>query len=490
MNKKIFTIICCLLLLVSVFSLSVSAFWEAGNADTPRYYSPLNFDFQVFGITADLMPTISYDTNSGYPSMIEEYADGSISRDSFGFSSLASGAMEVSYRLKLSTQESADNFTMKIVGNQGFYDFAKYGIPNITVPSGYTANVNYELHYRFTQAQSFTTDTGKGYILERSYANNHKIPLLFDTVTSDGEEHNIVGDVIVDVYEVVIEFVKDSASASFGDEGYYLWNTVLTDPAGYFSGIFLMSSYDGAEFLYYEFEDYFVVDYVYNDVAYSYEFNKFIFVALNSNPINFRYDDDVSDFGYIVYNFNTDEWMAVNVPNPAEELEDGATINVDDIRCIKFNQVFNTYDSWYVRFGYDTDFIFGNEYGEPAISTFLDYMESNTIYYETNPLQTVVNTDGVTYSFTDGDGGLYVNYTVDRSVKGEYVAALNSYFNLGKSMGGGDGIIDVNFSTWIAKAVSGFFDFELFPGFTFGGIFAVIISILLAVVFLKLFAGG
>lgn len=482
MNKKILTIICCIVLLVSVFSLSVSAFWEAGDSSTPRYYSPLNFDFQVFGMTAELMPTISYDANSGYPSIVEENADGYLSRDNFGFSSLLSGAMEVSYRLKLSTQESADNFTMKIVGNQGIYDFAKYGIPNITVPAGYTANVSYELHYRFTQSQSYTTDTGKGYILERSYANNHKIPLLFDTVTSNGEEYLIVGDVIVDVYDVIIEFIKDDDESMWGNPGFYQWNSVLSIYTEELDEFFAL--YGEEITLLSSDSDCFYLTSLSNGVVDGFPCDGIIFVQNLDDAYEVRYQDYTNGEQLLVYSFESSSWYSLEGNGDNDVGYMGDTLTEIEVRTLYFSQhPYNMFDVCYsfAEVAYTSD---------DCRLAFLRYFGENTTYYETNPLQTVVNTDGVTYSFTDGDGGLYVNYTVDRSVKGEYVSALNSYFNLGKSMGGGDGIIDVNFSTWIAKAVGGFFDFELFPGFTFGGIFAVIISILLAVVFLKLFAGG
>ena len=46
------------------------------------------------------------------------------------------------------------------------------------------------------------------------------------------------------------------------------------------------------------------------------------------------------------------------------------------------------------------------------------------------------------------------------------------------------------FTVWLASAVSGFFDFEIFPNFSFGGIISAVLSVAIAIVLLKFFAGG
>ncbi len=46
------------------------------------------------------------------------------------------------------------------------------------------------------------------------------------------------------------------------------------------------------------------------------------------------------------------------------------------------------------------------------------------------------------------------------------------------------------FTVWLASAVSGFFDFEIMPNFSLGGILAAILSVAIAIVLLKFFAGG
>lgn len=48
----------------------------------------------------------------------------------------------------------------------------------------------------------------------------------------------------------------------------------------------------------------------------------------------------------------------------------------------------------------------------------------------------------------------------------------------------------IPYTTWIGDAVSGFMDFELFKGFTLGGIFVTLLSFTICIWFLKLVAGG
>ena len=46
------------------------------------------------------------------------------------------------------------------------------------------------------------------------------------------------------------------------------------------------------------------------------------------------------------------------------------------------------------------------------------------------------------------------------------------------------------YTEWIATAVGGFFDLEIFPGFSLGGIFMTLVAFMCAIWFLKLVAGG
>lgn len=53
---------------------------------------------------------------------------------------------------------------------------------------------------------------------------------------------------------------------------------------------------------------------------------------------------------------------------------------------------------------------------------------------------------------------------------------------------GGDGFID--FTSWLAVAVGGFFSFSLFNGFTIGHMIGALVAFSFVMVFLKFFAGG
>lgn len=50
--------------------------------------------------------------------------------------------------------------------------------------------------------------------------------------------------------------------------------------------------------------------------------------------------------------------------------------------------------------------------------------------------------------------------------------------------------VNVDFTSWIAVAVGGFLGFEIFPGFSLIGIFAIVIAISLVLFFLKMMRGG
>lgn len=79
---------------------------------------------------------------------------------------------------------------------------------------------------------------------------------------------------------------------------------------------------------------------------------------------------------------------------------------------------------------------------------------------------------------------------------GQQIAANEAYQD-GYEQGKADGIEQAesqlnkgNWLGWMANAVGGFMTFEIFPGFSIGGLFAVLISIALLMTFLRFFAGG
>lgn len=50
--------------------------------------------------------------------------------------------------------------------------------------------------------------------------------------------------------------------------------------------------------------------------------------------------------------------------------------------------------------------------------------------------------------------------------------------------------INISYTDWLTTAIGGFFDFELFPGFSFGGVIAIVFILLFVIWVLKIIAGG
>ena len=73
------------------------------------------------------------------------------------------------------------------------------------------------------------------------------------------------------------------------------------------------------------------------------------------------------------------------------------------------------------------------------------------------------------------------------------VYVFNPYLDNGSFETGGDdnpALALIPYTTWLGEAVGGFMDFELFNGFTLGGIFMTILAFTCVMWFLKLVAGG
>ena len=204
------------LLCITCLALPIFAVYTSGDYNTPRYYAPLRFDFEIFGTTAQLTPTISYKSGQTLTYDTTETATqgtgstavlNSISRTNFAVSTLADNCLDVSYRLKFNINESVDNFTMRITTDGGIYDFAKYGVPQIAVPSGYTATSSTMYSLRFTQSQSSNVNVAN-VTINGDYSNDLNIPLLRTNYTLNGTDYDIVGGVIVEDYITDITFTK------------------------------------------------------------------------------------------------------------------------------------------------------------------------------------------------------------------------------------------------------------------------------------------
>lgn len=78
------------------------------------------------------------------------------------------------------------------------------------------------------------------------------------------------------------------------------------------------------------------------------------------------------------------------------------------------------------------------------------------------------------YWFTAYDADLYYGLVVEDDPRGPQ--DNDAYYR--------------DYTSWVAMAVGGFFDFQVFPGFTLGGIVITCISFAVAIWLLKIFAGG
>lgn len=71
-----------------------------------------------------------------------------------------------------------------------------------------------------------------------------------------------------------------------------------------------------------------------------------------------------------------------------------------------------------------------------------------------------------------------------------YDDGYNYGYNRGNEIGRVEGIESLDFTGWLAVAVGGFLDFQLFGNITIGGMLAVCVAIGLVMAFLKIFSGG
>ena len=303
--KKIAIVIVCFLI---AFVIPVSAVYTSGNDATPRYVAPLRMDFEIFGTTAQLTPTISYASGQSLTYDTFEQATQanttvtSINRTNFGVSTLNNTSVDVSYRLKFNVTESVDNFTIKITAPMGIYDFAKYGIPQISVPAGYTCNVRVTYNERFTQSQSYTDDIAYYMQYVSTFNANQNIPLIRDYVTYSGVDHQIVGGVIINKYEATLEFVSDSGSdPMWGNPGFYQWNTVLESYTEYMFEIFALSDDDVVSL--YSSDPFYCTSSV-NGVVTQFALEGILFTASLDDGFELQYSEMTNGNTFLVYNFS------------------------------------------------------------------------------------------------------------------------------------------------------------------------------------------
>lgn len=482
-----------------LISFSVGAAYSSGTNTTPIYYSPLRFDFSVLGTTAELTPTIRY--QSGLPLPRDSYESvsdsgsvviSSVNRTNFGISALSSGSvLDVSYRLSFDVNQDVDDFEMVVTGNNGFYNFVKYGIPQLQVPVNYTVDVSISYDVIFTQEQpSFPQYDQLSFSRTDSYAGNIRdIDLLFNYVVVGLTEYEIVGDVFISNYKATLSFTSAGSSpgdGEYGDPGYYLWNEVLSAPT--FEEYWQGAGWSDAPIYLDGVTVFGLVDDVVEELTIAAIF--ITDVDGFSEGIDISYEFTYPDEIILAYSSYDGGWYSYTYGEDDSNL----TITSLQLRCFKFSTRYN--DAFDLTGEYwDPDIGNGLESYLNYVAEFSSWFSDNNEYFPDNPLLEVTSTDGQTTTFSDGDGGMYFHYYVDRAAAQQFDSALENLGDMNWQSGfysgqnSGVGFIP-DFTGWLATAVSGFVDAYIFPNFSISNMIVVIISIPLTLLFLKYFAGG
>lgn len=479
--KKFFVTLTLILVCVSVFSVSVAAVYTSGDLNTNRYYSPLRFDFEILGTTAQLTPTISY--ASGSPLTYDTFEQAtqvtspsniitSINRKNFQVSTLGQTCVDVSYRLSFDVSQSVDDFTMRITAAGGIYDFLKYGIPELAIPTGYTVSAEVSYNVRFTQDQTNTSVLTDYVQYNATYYGNDEMPLILDTYKVNGVDYDILGGVLVNDYVAELTFVSDDSGNKKGDAGYYMWNTVLTYPPEL---VLENVAIDADFWLWVDPASVVTVAGIRSDgSAYEEQIDGIFIIDASETDFEFNLGYEIWNNGTVVtvYNSYYEEWYLIDY----DLTEEGAVLTPTTVRLLKF----------------DDDLSECFDIQTLAQLQFLQWIFDNTSYYTSNPLQTVTASTGTGYAFTDGDGGMYLHYYADRMLDSEISSTYADFYGYGYTHGlaNGSGDFSGDYGSWLGTAVGGFMDLELFPNFKIGGIMSTIVSVCLLMVFLKFFAGG
>lgn len=142
----------------------------------------------------------------------------------------------------------------------------------------------------------------------------------------------------------------------------------------------------------------------------------------------------------------------------------------------------------------EEDSVYGQELASGIVNVTpltLGYTDLDTVIYIDELSVHFGDLPAYAFSSSGFDPFLNVYYTYNNFLSQQYI-------DLGGS-GGSDpddpgnenpALALIPYTTWIGDAVSGFMDFELFRGFTLGGIFVTLLSFSICIWFLKLVAGG
>lgn len=375
---------------------------------------------------------------------------------------------DVSYRLGLDLARNVDSFEMQITTEMGCFNFTSYEIPAILVPNGYTAeiDVQYSFFYADGERHSIAFEDVQ---YTQAYRSGDVIELMRPYTIRNDVQYDIIGNVIINDYTATINFIKDDIS--LGYSGYYTFNGILGSLP---EVVYYYVTVDGDYWWNTQDNRYFQVVGTRGDgSSVTLECSSIYFQ--NSEFIEMWYQiPDLMDGDILVYNYDDDEWLYAETGD-LSDTESPEYISLDEI------QVRQLY------FEYDVDDTFEVDRADHV--AMLNWFVSNTTYSSTSQ---VLDTP-TPYGFTSDDGGIYVRYVVlpaDHDISFQYLRGswLSGYTTGFYS--GNNADVNVDYVSWAVASIGQALSVEIFPGFTLGGMIAIIVAIPLAIIFLKLFAGG
>lgn len=470
--QKISLVALCVLLLLTITSSAL----YVSNEDAD-YYVPL-IDFQcsinrgVFDLTPSVYAhenTLATETAYGESTIVRS----TIKRNNWGFYDPSTPTLnahwrDVSYRLGLDMYLDTDDFDMIVSADVGTFNFTSYEIPAVLVPNGYdaTIEVEYNMYYADGQAHEYQSYP---IVYTQNYRQNDVIELLRPYTIELGVHHDILGNVIICDYNATIHFEKQAPS--LGYSGYYVFHGVLGSlPDSAIEDLYvdgdtwLNCKPDASIRIFGTGGDGSTVD---REVG-------AIYFQSDASDVSMWYDLIENMDTIMVYDMTNDEWLLAE----AGDLYDPSSPDYITFTEIQVRQLYleqDIEDTFYMESNDDIDLV--------------NWFVSNTTYSSESQ---VLNTP-TTYGFTSDDGGIYVRYVVLPSARNSvrpYLSGLwNSAYNRGYASGNNPEV-NVDFVSWALSAIGDALTVQIFPGFSIGGLLAVIIAIPLCIIFLKLFAGG
>ena len=176
-------------------------------------------------------------------------------------------------------------------------------------------------------------------------------------------------------------------------------------------------------------------------------------------------------------------------------ISDNDTIAIGDIYITDFDfdsimldtNTYNAFTSAYLLQLYThIEFVSGEDY--ITINIVLSNLD-DTFYYEINNLVIPLINQGNTNDFVLVNSDGYTEFT-DFSVSNAFTDFAYQVYVENTTQHPTPLEPNVDMWSWLGDTIGGFMDFEIFPSFSIGAIFNIVISIALFLIFLKVFVGG